>query len=354
MNESPVRTIHADAPIRICDNGGWTDTWVARRGKVFNIAVRPLVSVRIDTFPSGSREARVVLDVRNYRTRYAPVFGAPWGPHPLLEAAFREIEPPAALDIEVVIESEAPAGASTGTSAAVVVALLGALDRLGGGRRTPREIASAAHGVETVHLGRQCGIQDQLCSALGGANFIEMTEYPHAVVSRLALSDRTRQELQRRLALIYLGRPHSSSAVHEEVVKELERRGPDCAPLEALRAAAEHARDALVAGDFDALGSAMRDNTRTQGELHAGLVPHDAWRVIEIAEAHGASGWKVNGAGGDGGSITLLSSADPAASLAMLGAIARENPAWASIPIAISLEGLRVSPASDLSPTDRT
>lgn len=337
------RTIHATAPIRICDNGGWTDTWVARRGKVFNIAVRPLVAVRIDAFPSGTRDARVVLDAQNYGTRYAPALDAPtWGPHPLLEAAFREIRPPADVDIEVTIRSDAPAGASTGTSAAVVVALLGALDRLAEGHRTAQEIASAAHAVETVHLGRQCGIQDQLCSAFGGANFIEMAEYPRAVVSQLALSDPIRQELQRRLALIYLGRPHSSSAVHEKVVRDLERRGPDCAELDALRAAAESARDALLAGDFDALGSAMRDNTVTQAKLHAELVHGDVWRVIEIAAAHGAAGWKVNGAGGDGGSITLLSGAGRASKRAMVRAITQENPALVPIPIVISRDGLRV------------
>ncbi|MGH9372606.1 MAG: GHMP kinase [Vicinamibacterales bacterium] len=340
---TPPRTIRATAPIRICDNGGWTDTWVARRGKVFNIAVRPLVAVRIDAFPSGTRDARVVLNAQNYGVRYAPALDASkWGPHPLLEAAFREIRPPDDVDVEVTIRSDAPAGASTGTSAAVVVALLGALDRLAQGHRTPQEIASAAHAVETVHLGRQCGIQDQLCSAFGGANFIEMTEYPRAVVSPLALPDPIRQELQRRLALIYLGRPHSSSAVHDKVVRDLEHRGPDCAPLEALRAAAERARDALLAGDFDALGSAMRDNTATQAALHAELVHGDAWRIIEIAAAHGAAGWKVNGAGGDGGSITLLSSASPAAKRAMVRAITRENPALVPIPIVISRAGLRV------------
>ena len=55
----------------------------------------------------------------------------------------------------------------------------------------------------------------------------------------------------------------------------------------------------------------MRDNTAAQAELHADLIHVDARRVFEIAAAHGAAGWKVNGAGGDGGSITLLSGADP-------------------------------------------
>ena len=130
---TPSHRIRATAPIRICDNGGWTDTWVARRGKVFNLAVRPLVSVRIDVFPRNTREAPVILDARNYSIRYAPELGSStWGPHPLLEASFREIRPPEAADIEVTIRSDAPAGASTGTSAAVLVALLGGARSAGG------------------------------------------------------------------------------------------------------------------------------------------------------------------------------------------------------------------------------
>ncbi len=337
------RTLHATAPIRICDNGGWTDTWVARHGKVFNIAVRPLVAVRLDVFPAGARDARVVLHAENYGVRYAPALDADtWGPHPLLEAAFREIPPPPDVDIEVAIHSDAPAGASTGTSAAVLVALLGALDRLAGGQRSPHAVAMAAHAVETVHLGRQSGIQDQLASAFGGANFIEITEYPHAVVTPLPLPEPLRRELQRRIGLIYLGRPHSSSAVHEKVMRDLEGRGADCAPLEALRGAAGRARDALLARDLDALGQAMRDNTATQAQLHPELVHRDAWRAIEIAAAHGAAGWKVNGAGGDGGSIAVLSSARPGARRALIRAIVQDNPALIPIPIAISREGLRV------------
>jgi D-glycero-alpha-D-manno-heptose-7-phosphate kinase len=340
---TPLRTLHATTPIRICDNGGWTDTWVARHGKVFNIAVRPLVAVRVNVFPPGSQDAREVLGVRNSGERYAPALDASsWGPHPLLEAAFREIKPPDDADIEVTIRSDAPGGASTGTSASVVVALLGVLDRLAGGNRTKHEIARAAHVVETVHLERQSGIQDQLCAAFGGANFIEMPEYPRAIVTPLPLPDPIRHELDRRLALIYLGRPHSSSAVHEKVVRNWSDLGAGCAQLDALRVAAERARDALLAGDIDALGSAMRDNTIAQAELHPELVHDGAWRVIEIAGADGASGWKVNGAGGDGGSITLLASTEPGAKRALVRAITMDRPGLVPIPIVTSREGLRV------------
>ena len=75
---------------------------------------------------------------------------------------------PKNLSCEVTIYSEAPGGASTGTSAAVTVALIGALDSLTPGRMTPHEVALAAQRIETEMLHQQCGIQDQLCAAYGG------------------------------------------------------------------------------------------------------------------------------------------------------------------------------------------
>lgn len=349
------RIIRATAPIRICDIGGWTDTWVARRGQVFNIAVRPLVVVRIDVFPREARESRLIINAENYRLRYSPVLDAPtWGPHPLLEGALRAIPPPEDVDIEATIRSDAPPGASTGTSAAVAVALLGALDRLAGGHRSPHQLADEAHRVETHQLGRQSGVQDQLCSALGGVNFIEIVDYPRAVVSRLDLPDETMQELERRLVLIYLGRPHSSSAVHESVMQKLEEWGAHCPPLDALRRAAGRARDAVLAGNFDALGRAMTENTAAQADLHADLVHREAWRVSELAAAHGALGWKVNGAGGDGGSITVLCGAGAAAKEAMVSAIQHESRGLRSIPVTLSHEGVRVWDESGDQPEDPT
>ncbi len=38
----PLRIINCTVPIRICDIGGWTDTWFARHGRVLNIAVTPV------------------------------------------------------------------------------------------------------------------------------------------------------------------------------------------------------------------------------------------------------------------------------------------------------------------------
>jgi D-glycero-alpha-D-manno-heptose-7-phosphate kinase len=222
------------------------------------------------------------------------------------------------------------------------VALIGALDCLTPGRMTAHEVAMAAQRIETKLLGQQCGIQDQLCSAYGGVNYIEMHHYPYASVSPILVPNATWWELERRLALIYLGKSHASSRVHEMVIRGLEDAGPDCRQLEDLRLTAPKARDALYGGDFIALGESMSENTEAQRRLHSELVSLDAQRVIDVAKEHDALGWKVNGAGGDGGSVTLLCGARSEVKRAMLREIEQENPLFRQIPIHLSRFGLRI------------
>lgn len=249
---------------------------------------------------------------------------------------------PEHLALRVTTHSQAPPGAGTGTSAAVTVALLGALDLLTEGCLSPREVAYAAHAVETQVLKQQSGIQDQLCAAFGGINFIDVPEYPHAVLKPIHVSDDVWWELGRRLVLIYLGSSHSSSQLHEKVIRDLQDLGPDCGELDDLRLAAEKAHRAVEKGDLDALGRSMQANTDAQARLHPDLVSHGALRVIDIARAHGALGWKVNGAGGRGGSVTLLCGALSRAKRAMIRDIEQEESPFQNIPIHLSRHGLRV------------
>lgn len=339
----PDRIVTAMAPIRICDNGGWTDTWFAGHGKVFNIAVSPYAEVQIAAWPSPGRAERCVIHAEDYGDRYAFDPDVPnWTRHPLLEAAVVRVGIPPNLAIEVTVHSEAPPGASTGTSAAVTVALIGALDRLTGGNLTPWQIAYQAHAVEVEMLGQQSGIQDQLCSAHGGINFIDMVQYPHATVTPVQVPDPVWWELERRLVLIYLGRSHSSSEIHERVIRGLEVSGPDCQQLADLRRTAERSREALQTGDLTALGRAMIDNTEAQRRLHPDLISRDARQVIDVAQAHGALGWKVNGAGGEGGSLTLLCGPRAEAKRALIRNLEAEDSLFRNIPARLSRHGLRV------------
>lgn len=343
MDKQPLRIINSQAPIRICDNGGWTDTWFAEYGRIFNIAVSPYAQVQINVYPRAARPNQVTIHAENYGDEYAfNPSQAGSDKHPLLEATIARMGVPEETAIDVTLFSEAPAGGSTGTSAAITVALIGALDALTEDSLSPHEVAITAQMVETHDLGLQCGIQDQLCAAYGGINDIEMVVYPHAHVNQLKLSSETLWELEERLVLIYLGKAHSSSNVHEKVIAELEAAGPDCKQINDLRLTAPKSVEALNAANFPALGQAMIENTEAQRRLHPELISAEADKVISTAKQHGALGWKVNGAGGDGGSLTLLCGPNQAAKRTMLREIEQESLDFEIIPIRLDHHGLRV------------
>jgi D-glycero-alpha-D-manno-heptose-7-phosphate kinase len=344
VTEDPgtLRIVTATAPIRICDIGSWTDTWFAGHGKVFNIGVSPPVGVRIAVGSRGQRDEPVVLAVENFDERYSFSPEAGPGRHPLLEAIVTEVGIPEDISVDISIASDAPAGSSTGTSAAAAVALIGALDALTPGRMPAEEVASLAHHVETARLGVQSGVQDQLCAAFGGINFIEIDPYPRASVSQLLLDSDVRTELNDRLVLVFLGRSHVSSDAHDRVIGTLADQAQGSVPLEELRSAAEEAKDALTSGDFPALGRAMVRNTDAQGRLHPALIGRAAQTAIDVARAHRTPGWKVNGAGGEGGSITLLCGTDQGARRALLSALAAADPSFRVVPTRLSGQGLSV------------
>jgi D-glycero-alpha-D-manno-heptose-7-phosphate kinase len=325
--------IESSTPVRICDIGGWTDTWFGGPGRVLNIAVTPGVAVSIR---STAGSDRVTLEVETFGDQYPIVPGASRIPrHPLLEAAVDAFPPPRDLAVEVRVRSAVPAGCGTGTSASVAVALLGALATLRLEERSRRYLAYEAHRLEVGVLGIESGIQDQLSAALGGTNYIEIDRYPEATVHPMPLW----KELNQRLTLVYLGRAHDSSGVHRQVIEDVRCRGSGA--FSRLRDAAIAARDAVLARDLDAFAQAMIANTEAQMSLHPDLVGADARRVIEIATGLGAVGWKVNGAGGEGGSLTILS--DTTESKETLDHhVAMSGEGYTVIPVQASPVGLQV------------
>jgi D-glycero-alpha-D-manno-heptose-7-phosphate kinase len=281
-----ARTVTATAPVRVCDLGGWTDTWFARRGLVVSIAVRPGATARVTYHPSGTRPERVTVGAPDL----------PGGPDALVWAVVEHTAWDADLEIEV--SSGVPPGAGMGTSAAVTVALLAAFDERAG----PGELAARAHAIEVGHLGREGGVQDQVAAAYGGVNRITIDPYPSTRVEPIPAP----RGLAGCLRTVYLGAPHNSDAVHREVIGAISAEGPSSLRLERLRRVAAAGYDALVAGDLGALGRAMTDSTDAQADLAPGIVGDDALAVVEVARATGARGWKVNGAGGGGGTVTVL------------------------------------------------
>ena len=84
----------------------------------------------------------------------------------------------------------------------------------------------------------------------------------------------------------------------------------------------------------------MNANTQVQREMHPGLVNEQFEKIIDIGQAHGCLGVKVNGAGGDGGSITLLTNGDMPKKRRLEVELTAEK--FTVIPIYLARRGLRV------------
>jgi len=330
--------VTVSAPVRIADVGGWTDTWFARTGAVCHLGVGPGVTVHavLGNGPPPGRPVRLVA--RDLGEDYAcgPSAARGWDApvparHPLLEQAVASVctRTPPSGPITVTISSAVPPGASLGTSASVVVAVVAALDALLGRGGAPdrrgladaerSRIAAAAHDVETTRAGRQAGVQDQFAAAFGGAQLVEITDYPTTRRTAIALDPAFVRAIDAHTVTVVTG-AHDSSSVHRAVIASLEapHRGDASGPaprrlLGDLRDLAHEAAAALRAEDLEAWAATLTAATRVQERLHAGLVGQNHRELIALATAEGALGWKVNGAGGDGGSSTIVCASASAA-----------------------------------------
>jgi len=298
--------IKAWAPNRILDFGGWTDTWFAERGCVLNFAVSLYAQAVVKT---RARPGVSIIAEDFGEVVHLPGAGqAPYdGKHDLLKAAVNVM----GIDkVEVYVYSDVPAGCGTGSSAAVSVALLGALALLADRHYTPHEVAALAHQLETKELGIESGVQDQIAAAVGGIGFHVIDPYPRVSSSPVRLRPEVAWELESRLLLAYTGKRHLSSEVHRKVIADYQAGRPQAVEaMETLRQTPRLAAAALYRGDLEEFAEVMNRNNAAQKSLHPEIATPQSEEMEEKARQVGATGFKINGAGG-GGSLSILCATD--------------------------------------------
>jgi len=328
-----MKIIYSRAPVRVCDIGGWTDTWFYNKGAVFNFCVDLYSYVRL--VENNSNSINIISEnlefnekIKDYRKiEYNGIFD-------LLKAAIKRIDIRAGLDI--FTRSDAPPGCGTGTSASIAVALIGALSKYSNKYLSSYQIAELAHKLETEELGLESGVQDQYAAAYGGINFMEI-DYPTVKILRIKVDAKRIFELESQMILVYFG-SRSSSEMHLQVIKNYEDgKESTIKAFEVLKKSAHEMLGSINSDDIHDVGEIINQNWEAQKALHPMISPPIVQKTEKIAFKHGAIGFKCNGAGGGGSAIIL---AEKGCEYELKKALTKEN--LILLPCKLNFGGLEI------------
>jgi D-glycero-alpha-D-manno-heptose-7-phosphate kinase len=209
----------------------------------------------------------------------------------------------------IFIAAEVPPGTGLGSSSTTAVALLrGLSDALD--RPLSRDaLAEVACEIEIDRMGMPIGRQDQYAAAFGGLNIIEFSA-GRTVVTPFEIDESLVGELQRRVLLFFTGRKRRSTNILTAQRDETLRPGSTTlTALHEMKQLAFEMIHKIERGDLDAVGELLDRSWQRKRLLAPGVSNDEIDEWSREAQAAGAIGGKITGAGGGG---FLLLYADPA------------------------------------------
>jgi D-glycero-alpha-D-manno-heptose-7-phosphate kinase len=214
--------------------------------------------------------------------------------------------------VEIHHHGDLPARTGLGSSSSFSVGLLHALHALRGELVSKRKLAEEAIFVEQQVLQENVGIQDQIQSAFGGLNRIDIRTDGSFEVTPLVVRAERLAGLQKHLLLLYTGLSRTASEIAAEQVATV---GAKTAELKAMREMVDLGEKILVGtGDLREFGRLLDESWKLKRSLSSKIAPGFVNEIYDIARQAGAGGGKLLGAGG-GGFMLIFVTPDKRASV---------------------------------------
>jgi D-glycero-alpha-D-manno-heptose-7-phosphate kinase len=299
--------IESKAPTRVDFAGSTLDIWplyLFHPGSVtLNAAISRYASCVIQTHaPWDERIKLVSRDIKREESfaSLSALLKTKRYRLPLLAEIVKFFQPQGGFTLTT--DSEAPNGAGIGGSSAMAVAICAALDRYTGAGKSKVDWIHISRDAEAIVINVPTGTQDHYPPAFGGAAAIELPPGgEHRVELRVNLD-----ELERRIAVCYTGKPRQHGINNWEVFKaQIGGNRPVQNSLERISEVAQKMRFAMEKPDWHEAGRLMREEWSFRRRNLPTISTKKIDRVIEGARQNGALAGKVCGAGG-GGCVVLL------------------------------------------------
>jgi len=201
---------------------------------------------------------------------------------------------------DMFLHASAPPGSGLGSSSAMMVTLVGAMQSFYRLPLSEYEVAELAHDIEREDLHREGGMQDHYAAAFGGFNFIEF-HGDRVIVNPLRISGDILSELEYSLLLAFTGKTRSSDRIIEDQTERYEAGVEDAlAGLRAQKELAVQMKNALLRARLSEFGALLGEAWEAKKRMSPRISTPEIDEMYETARKAGALGGKVTGAGGGG------------------------------------------------------
>ncbi len=281
------------APFRVSFFGGGTDyvEWYSKhQGSFLSLAINKYAYITLRVKPSFLEKRfrvswRLQEDVSNISQIKHPIVR-----HSLLYNKFKD-------GVDITYLGDLPSGTGMGSSSAFTVALNHALFQAQKKNSNPKDLAKCAYIIEREKLKEVIGIQDQIASAYGGFNYVQIKRNGNYRLNALKMSDDSMQKFCDRCLLLHTGISRRASSVAERKVKKIIKKENI---MHAMSDYVKEGYDQLLNNNFSDFGSLLNDNWKLKKSLSHEISNPRIDDLYNFGLKNGALGGKLLGAGSGG------------------------------------------------------
>lgn len=216
--------------------------------------------------------------------------------HPAVRAVLRHLE--ITRGVEIHHDGDLPARSGMGSSSAFTVGLLNACYALKGQMPTKRQLAVESIHIEQSVLKETVGSQDQVMAAYGGLRHVQFLPNGDLSVRPMVLSASRLAELNDHLMLFYTGIVRTASDLAKSYVDDIQSKRRQ---LRIMKDLVEESISILSSGkDLTGFGQLLHEAWLAKRSLSSQVSNPEIDGLYARAQASGAIGGKLTGAGGGG------------------------------------------------------
>jgi len=215
----------------------------------------------------------------------------------LVKAVISNVNPEYGL--EIYLRNDVLPGMGLGSSASLAVLLIKILSSLNNSNYDDYTLAELAYKVEREELKIIGGWQDQYAAARGGFNFMEFKKDGNLIYP-LGPKEEIINELNERLLLCNVGRPHFSGEIHKKQEEAFNKNEDKfVSQLNELKNIAVKIKDCLLTNRLDEIGRLLHESWEIKKKLSENT-NQNIDELYTIGLKNGACGGKLLGAGNGG------------------------------------------------------